>query len=203
MRGLFITFEGGEGVGKTTLIRSLEAHLHAAHIETLCTREPGGSSFGPLVRKILLEEENLSHTAELFLFLADRAQHVKQVIRPALAKGVTVLCDRFADSTRAYQGVARAIDPSFVKTACSYAVDGTYPDITFLLDLDPILGFKRTADRQLDRIERETLKFHQDVRSAYLDLAKEEPNRIVVLDASQSAEEVKNRAIEHLYAFNR
>jgi dTMP kinase len=203
MRGLFITFEGGEAVGKTTLIRSLEAHLHEIGIKTLSTREPGGSSFGPLVRKILLEEQDLSHTAELFLFLADRAQHVTQLIRPTLAKGITVLCDRFVDSTKAYQGVARAIDPLFVKTACSYAIGETYPDITFLLDLDPVLGFKRVLDRHLDRIERETLVFHQKVRDAYLEIAKEEPQRIVVLDASKSPEEVKNKAIEYLYGFSR
>ncbi len=198
MKGLFITFEGGEAVGKTTLIRSLIAHLDSCKVETLCTREPGGSSFGPQVRKILLEGGALSPEAELFLFLADRAQHVKEVIKPALARGVTVLCDRFVDSTLVYQGVARAIDPTFVKTACMHAVDGLIPDITFLLDLDPEIGLKRGSHRSLDRIERENLEFHRTVRNAYLKLAREESDRIVLLDASKPAEEVKKSAIQHL-----
>ena len=203
MKGLFITFEGGEAVGKSTLIRALDAHFRSSLVQTLCTREPGGSAFGPLVRKILLEAEDLANEAELFLFLADRAEHVRGVIKPALAQGITVLCDRFADSTLVYQGAARAIDLDFVHKACEIAVQGLVPDITFLLDLDPKIGLKRASNRNLDRIEQETLQFHETVRSAYLQLAKEHPSRFIVLDASKTAEEVKNQAIEHLYARHR
>jgi dTMP kinase len=203
MKGLFVTFEGGEGAGKSTLIRALDKHLRSSGIETFCTREPGGSSFGPLVREILLEGESLGKEAELFLFLADRAEHVKGRIKPALLEGKTVLCDRFADSTLVYQGVARALDITFVKEACQVALQGLSPDITFLLDLDPEIGLQRAANRHLDRIEKETLHFHRTVRKAYLELAKENRERIIVLDASKSPEELKNQAIEKFYAFSR
>jgi dTMP kinase len=150
------------------------------------------------VRKILLEGEDLAPEAELFLFLADRAQHVRQLIKPTLERGMTVLCDRFADSTIVYQGAARAIDPQFVKKACDLAVQGLSPDITFLLDIDPELGLKRTVNRKQDRIEREKLEFHHTIRAAYLQLAKENPERIIVLDASRSPEEIKQEALHAL-----
>lgn len=201
-KGLFITFEGGEGVGKTTLIQSLAKYLrNAAEYEVVTTREPGGSPFGKQIREILLGSQELTDAAELFLFLADRSQHVKSLILPAIEDGKVVLCDRYVDSTMAYQGVARDADMALVEAACEYATGGLEPHVTFLLDLDPKIGISRTqksSDNGLDRIEQEDLTFHEEVRKAYLQIARENPNRVYMLDASKPSDEVVKSTIAHL-----
>ncbi|MEX0962336.1 MAG: dTMP kinase [Simkaniaceae bacterium] len=192
MKGYFITLEGGEGSGKSTLIKKLSASFKELGHEVLMTCEPGGSSIGPLIRQILVgkEDYSLSTRAELFLFLANRSQHIEEVIRPALAKGVVVLCDRFNDSTRAYQGAARHFDLDFIQELCDFVADGLKPDLTLFIDIDPEVGLKRVESQRRqespkgghDRIEAEGLSFHTKVREGYLRLIKEDPKRIHCID---------------------
>jgi dTMP kinase len=197
MPGLFITFEGGEGCGKSTQIALLQKRLEAAGHHTLQTREPGGTPLGESIRQLLQHDEagqGMSPEAELLLFAASRAQHVRERITPALAAGQVVLCDRFLDSTTVYQGVARAIDAAQVKAINQFAIGSTQPDLTFLIDLPPEIGLERVRARsqgQLDRMEQETLRFFQAVRQGYLDLAARESNRIAVLDGSHSIEQLE------------
>jgi dTMP kinase len=192
MSGFFITFEGGEGSGKTTQLKALLAHIRALQGEAVQTRDPGGTAIGNQVRDLLLNGDNvrMSALAELFLYEASRAQLVQEVIRPALAAGRIVLCDRFTDSTYAYQGYGRGLDLDLVERLNAVAADGLRPDLTFLLDLDPAVGLARAAERlahprqQRDRLEGEVLEFHQRVRAGYRALAAREPERVVVLDAT-------------------
>lgn len=203
-KGCFITFEGGEGAGKSTLIESVEAHLSKLGLTTLKTRAPGGTPLGKEIREWLLHEKerDLDMRAELLLFLADRAQHVREVIQPALEKGLVVLCDRFNDSTMAYQGVARGFPLETVSSFCLFASHALVPDVTFYLDLDPALGLQRREKANgRDRIESEELCFHQKIRKAFQEIAKKEPSRVSVLDASLSKEEVFTCAKEKLDAF--
>lgn len=198
--GFFITIEGGEGTGKSTLAGGLFDYLTKQEKRVvLKSFEPGGTPMGQEIRKILLHrEEKLSPRSELFLFLADRAHHVDSVIRPALAEEQIVIVDRFTDSSIAYQGSGRKLcELSFLKEVCHFAAGGLVPDITFFLDLDPENGLLR-IQRQRDRIEGEALEFHKRVRQGYLDLAKKEPHRIQILDASQSKEEVYEEALRKL-----
>lgn len=194
MAGLFITFEGGEGSGKSTQIALLKARLEAAGRSVVQTREPGGTALGESVRQLLQHDEagtGMSPEAELLLFAASRAQHVRELIAPALAAGQTVLCDRFLDSTTVYQGVARAIDAQQVDAINQFAVGRTRPDLTILIDLPPEVGLKRVhvrGDGELDRIEQETIEFFQAVRQGYLDLAIAEPDRFHIFDGCQSVE---------------
>jgi dTMP kinase len=199
MTGLFITFEGGEGCGKSTQIAALRARLEAMGKTVVQTREPGGTALGESVRNLLQYDDagqGMSPEAELLLFAASRAQHVRELIVPAIAEGQIVLCDRFLDSTTVYQGVARAIDSKKVDTINQFAIGDTNPDLTILIDLPPEIGLARVharSDGQLDRMEKEAIEFFQAVRQGYLDLAKSEPKRFLVLDGSQSAEELETQ----------
>lgn len=197
---MFITFEGIEGTGKSTQIALLKAHLEAQGRGVLVTCEPGGSRIGAELRRVLLSLENrdICPRAELFLYLADRAQHVAQVVRPALAAGQIVLCDRFADSTVAYQAFGRGLDPELLHQLNTQAVDGLWPDLTLLLDLDPETGLTRAVTRNRDegktvaegRFEAESLAFHARVRQGYKTWAARFPQRIRIVDATGTVEEI-------------
>lgn len=191
-KGLFITFEGGEGAGKTTLIEKLEAHLTQRGHQVLKTREPGGTELGEMIRSILLTHKNpISTHAELALFLASRAQHIAEVIQPALAAGKIVLCDRFNDSSIAYQGGARGLGMQGVEKVCSFFTQNKEPHLTFYLDLDPEVGLKRAAQiKEQDRIELEALSFHKKIRESFLKLAQDKPERFRVIDATLPPEKV-------------
>jgi len=194
---VFISFEGGEGAGKTTLIGRIDAELSAQGRKTLVTRAPGGTPTGNHIREILLHKDHMSPRCELLLFLADRSQHVDEVIFPALEKGITVLCDRFNDSTIAYQAGARGFELAWVQKLCAFATKNLQPDLTLYLDLDPEEGFKRMS-RPKDRIEEAGLDFHRKIRAAYLAIAGAEPERFYVLDASQTPEKVFQEALHVL-----
>ena len=200
---MFITFEGIEGTGKSTQIALLKERLEARGRRVVVTLEPGGSRIGVELRRVLLSLENrdLTPQAELFLYLADRAQHVAQVVRPALASGAVVLCDRFADSTVAYQGYGRGMDPELLHRLNAVAVDGLWPKLTILLDLDPVIGLERAVARNLSegktnaegRFEAESLAFHSRVRQGFLKLAAVHPERICIVDATGTPEEIAPR----------
>jgi dTMP kinase len=192
---LFITFEGGEGSGKTTLINSIEADLLSRGYQVVKTREPGGTPLGDAVRQLLLKRDakmNICTMSELLLFLTSRAQQLEEIIRPALSAGKIVLCDRFNDSTVAYQGLARNLGLDEVQKTCDFISQNTNPDLTLYLDIDPSEGLKRTRRTvkeeaglgEMDRIENEKLRFHKAVRQAYKIIAKKYPNRIHTLDGS-------------------
>jgi len=198
---VFITIEGIEGTGKTTQIKRLEQWLTSEVGRAVTvTREPGGSRLGTELRRILLSMENrdLTGHAELFLYLADRAQHMATVIKPALAQGRVVICDRFADSTVAYQGYGRGLDPRLLYTLNDVAVDGTWPSLTILLDIEPALGLNRALTRNVregktvaeGRFEAEELEFHARVREGYLTLAALHQERMTVVDAGSDPEQV-------------
>jgi dTMP kinase len=201
MPGLFITFEGGEGSGKTTQLRPLLAYLRSAGKDVVETRDPGGTSIGKQIRALLLDRDNtrMAPATELLLYEASRAQLVQEIIRPALAAGRVVLCDRFTDSTVAYQGYGRGLDLHSIARLNALATDGLRPDLTFLLDLDPAVGLLRATQRvaerqaQRDRIEGEVLAFHQRVRTGYRTIAAAEPQRVIVLDASGGMAEIEAR----------
>lgn len=194
--GTFITFEGSEGCGKSTQIRRLEARLRGLGREVVVLREPGGTPIGERIRHLLQHDEEadaMTAEAELLLFAASRAQLVREVIRPALGRGAIVLCDRFLDSTAVYQGVARALDPKDVAVVNAFAVGGTLPDLTLLLDLDAAEGRRRAAARRgpADRMEQEGPGFYEAVRRGYLKLADDAPERVAVVDASPDEERVE------------
>lgn len=190
-RGRFITFEGGEGVGKSTQIWRLADALRERGHRVMVTREPGGSPGAEAIRHVLLSgaAEAFGPRMEALLFAAARSDHVEQVIRPAVARGEIVLCDRFLDSTRVYQGVTGDLHPEFVASLERVAVNGMVPDLTIILDLDPAEGMRRALKRRgdaiPDRFEKEALEVHERRRRAYLDIAEREPARCVVIDASQ------------------
>lgn len=210
MKGIFISFEGGDGAGKTTLIQKLFTYLQKLELDVVQTRAPGGTQIGQDIRNLLLHKHDapLSKRSELLLFLADRAQHVDELILPHLKKGKIVLCDRFNDSTIAYQGGARGFKDDLVRKLCDFACNGLTPDLTLYLDLDPKIGFERArkAGLEKDRIESETLKFHQKIRKAFKQIAKKEPKRFIIIDASKTPEEVYSQAkvkIDALLKINR
>lgn len=192
--GLFITFEGGEGAGKSTLIENLYQALLEKGYDVLKSREPGGTPLGEQVRELLLHQDKipLSAMSELLLFLTSRAQHIEDVLKPHVQKGGIVLCDRFNDSTIAYQGEARGIGLEETKQLCELACQGFLPHITFILDLDPSKGMKRISkmNKEWDRLEEQKLSFHQKVYEGYHKLAKLDADRIQLIDASLSKEEV-------------
>ena len=195
-RGSFITFEGVEGAGKSTRCRELISRLERSGIAVLHTREPGGPPASERIRSILLDPELLiSPLTELMLYLASRASNVDLVIRPALQKGINVICERYSDATYAYQIGGRGLPAKPVKEADSLATGGLMPDLTILLDLDPEEGFARLRrqGREKDRIELEKISFHRRVRQIYLELASNEP-RYFVIDASQEPD-VQDRLI--------
>ncbi len=199
MSRFFITFEGGEGAGKTTLINSLHESMTKHGCPVIQTREPGGSPLGEQIRSWLLEKNEelpLGDQAELLLFLASRVQHIEEVIQPALDQGKVVLCDRFNDSTIAYQGRARGRDMDEVEKLCNIACEGMVPDLTFFLDIDPVVGLARAkgSSIDLDRLETEALSFHEEVRKGFQLLAQKYPERIHVLDATLSPAELLEQA---------
>jgi dTMP kinase len=197
--GFFLTFEGGDGAGKSTLIDKLHRYLERMGKSILKTRAPGGTKVGETIRSLLLtkSETPLSERGELFLFLADRAQHVDEIIYPALQKGQIVLCDRYNDSTVAYQGTARGFEPVWTRSLCDFATKGLQPDLTLYLDIDPKIGLSRVANTGIDkdRIESEALSFHEKIRLAFHNIAKEEPKRFRILDASRSPDDVFEQAL--------
>ncbi len=196
-KGIFITFEGGDGAGKTTLIDKVYTYLEKKNLDVVKTRAPGGTTIGKDIRQLLLHHDvPLSKRSELLLFLADRAQHVDELILPALQNGKIILCDRFNDSTLAYQSGARGFKEDWVSSLCRFACNGLTSDLTLYLDLDPKIGFERNqrAGFQKDRIESETLKFHQKIRKSFKQIAKKEPKRFIIIDASRSPDEVYNQA---------
>lgn len=196
-RGLFITFEGGEGAGKSTQIRLLAEHLRAAGRDVVVSREPGGSPGAEAVREILLggAAEPFGPRMEAALFSAARSDHVEQIIRPAVDAGRVVLCDRFMDSTRVYQGITGGLDPAFVRALERVAINGMTPDLTIILDIEPEEGLRRAASRRgagdaADRFEREQVAVHAARRQGFLEIAAREPDRCIVVDASAGADEV-------------
>ena len=204
---MFLTIEGIEGAGKSTFIGLLEDELVKRGVDFLRTREPGGCALGRQIRPLLLDaSQKVSDRAELFLFLADRAQHVADTIRPALERGQWVICDRYADSTIAYQGYGRGMDPEELQKLNDYATDGLWPDITFLLDLPAEVGLGRALARNgregltqsEGRFEAEALAFHQRIRDGFLARAARWPQRFRVLDAAQTPDAIVAQAMKHL-----
>lgn len=194
--GKLITLEGPEGSGKSTQARVLYDWLKDQGHDPLLTREPGGTELGRRIRDILLETgQDISPAAEILLYGADRAQHVEKVIAPALRQGRIVLCDRYMDSTTAYQGFARGLGPDFVCQVNRLAVGEFIPDLTLLYDVPVVEGLKRKMTRSLDRIEMETLEFHEAVREGYLCIAETEA-RVRVIDARQDLDTVTRLSIE-------
>ncbi len=204
MSGLFITFEGVEGSGKSTQIELLRQHLAERALSVLITREPGGTPTAEAIREVLLDPRNkaLAPMAELLLYAAARAQHVEERIRPALDAGQMVLCDRFADSTTAYQGIARGLSLELLGEIHRLATSNLRPHLTFLLDMDPELGLQRTRERgRIDRMEQESIAFHRRVREGFLAIADNEPERVVVLDADQELEVIARDIRRHFDAY--
>lgn len=202
---LFITIEGGEGAGKTTLIDKLAAVLASRGHEVVKTREPGGSRLSNQIRQWLLNRETdvpIGYKAELLLFLSARAQHLEEIIKPALAQGKIVICDRFNDSTVVYQGLGRGLGMEYVQQLCDSVCENMVPNMTLFLDVEPPVGLMRTRNAvkenakqgEVDRIEAERLDFHERVRQGFLTLAKRYPERIHVIDANQSEDVVFKQA---------
>jgi len=187
-RGLFVTFEGGEGAGKSTAIAGAAEALRDEGRQVIVTREPGAGEFGAAVRKLLLDAGDVPPVSELFLFLADRANHCQRIVAPALERGELVLCDRYADSTLVYQGLVRGLDEPFVRQANAIATGGLVPDRTLLLDIPPEIGLSRLAE--MNRLDREPAEFHRRVRDGFLRLARAEPGRWRILDATQDSQVV-------------
>lgn len=194
--GLFVTFEGGEGAGKSTQIRRLADQLRRRGHDVLMTREPGGSPGAEAVRHVLLSgaAEEFGVRMEAILFAAARNDHVEEVIRPALESGAIVLCDRFIDSSRVYQGVTGNLEPDFIEALQRVAIDGVVPDCTLILDLPAEVGLKRArkrgAENAPDRFEREEIETHEKRREAYLEIAEAEPGRCHVVNAERSEDEI-------------
>jgi dTMP kinase len=194
MKGKLIVFEGGEGSGKTTQIEQTRQWLEGLAISVLVTRQPGGTQLGQELRQILLHFPGyaIAPTAELLLYAADRAQHLAEVVKPALAKGNIVLCDRYTDSTIAYQGYGRGLDLNSIETLNRLATTGLEPDVTLWLDLDVEIGLSRAKSRgQSDRLEQDTIDFHRSVRQGYQKLAATRPEKMHRVDANLSLEAVQ------------
>lgn len=211
-KGRFITLEGGEGSGKTTLLHQLADFLKGCGCEVLMTREPGGSRLGETIRNWLLQRDaklSIGHEAELLLFLAARAQHIEEKILPALQAGQIVLCDRFNDSTIAYQGGARGLGVEHVEKLCHLVCGPVIPQLTLFLKVSPEVGLVRSrkvhkehaASGELDRIESEAVAFHLKIQETFDLLAQKEPSRIYMLNAEKSQEEVKKEAISLIEKF--
>jgi dTMP kinase len=197
MRGLFITFEGGEGAGKSTQIKLLAEHLMSLGRKVVLTREPGGTAMAESIRNLLVNGDpgSLSSMAEALLNSAARDSHLREVIRPALAHGDVVLCDRFMDSTRVYQGIAGDCPMALIDALQTQVVGETVPDLTFVFDLDPGVGLLRAKQRAQggeDRYERKEMAFHEKVRDGFLAVARDEMERCVVIDASLDVDVVCN-----------
>jgi dTMP kinase len=207
MRGIFVTFEGGEGSGKTTQLKLLANRIRASGKEVIETHDPGGTAIGKEIRTLLLHPGSapIAAATELLLYEASRAQLVRELIVPALSRGAVVLCDRFIDSTLAYQGFGRGLDLDLIQRLNRFVTDGLTPDLTVLLDIDPGIGLTRcrpgvNADASAglsaesscwDRIEAEPLDFHQRIREGYLVMARENPDRITVIDATPAIAKIE------------
>lgn len=208
--GFLISFEGSEGCGKSTQIQRLRARLEAQGREVMILREPGGTAVGEHIRHLLQHEKddaaNMTAETELLLFAASRAQIVREKIQPALARGVVVMLDRFLDSTTVYQGIARGLPLDAVRAINAFAVGTTMPQLTLVLDLDSDAAWTRIhqTGRELDRMESQPIEFFEKVRRGYLDLARQEPQRIAVIEASQTVEaietQIANLVEERLHA---
>ena len=196
MTGLFITLEGGDGAGKSTQAALLAGWLEQQGIEVVRTREPGGTPLGAALRELLLHGSDVSPRAEAMLYAADGAQHVAEVVRPALARGAAVVQDRYIDSSLAYQGAGRPLEAEEIRGLSEWASEGLWPVLTVLLDVSPELAAERraAAGDRADRLEREAAEFHRRVRDGFLALAAAEPHRFLVLDAVLPVEEL-HRAI--------
>lgn len=197
-KGLFITFEGTDGCGKTTQIELLKTYLETKGYKVILTREPGAKGLGTKLREILLNYDGeVSSNCESFLFLADRAQHVDTLIKPAIERGEIVLCDRHTDSTVAYQGYGRGLDLEQIHMLNNLATSGLKPDITFLFDID-IETAQQRVGKSKDRMESAGMEFFKRVRQGYLEIAKSEPQRVKVLDATQKVEDISQKVIEYV-----
>ena len=199
-KGKFITFEGGEGSGKSTHIERLVTRLRQEGNRVLVAREPGGTEVGEQIRHILQyskQSAGMVPETELLLFCASRAQLVREVIQPALNDGRVVICDRFFDSTTVYQGVGRKINPHAVAAINNFAVGANLPDLTLVIDLDPRIGLERARGlERFDRMENQSLEFHDRVRQGYLDLSKREARRVKMIDGSQAIEVIEKQIWE-------
>lgn len=196
MRGRFISFEGIEGTGKTTQARLLADYLTDLRFAVVVTEEPGGTPIGLRIREVLLKVEHteMQSLTELLLYSADRSQHMHELILPSLSAGKILITDRFSDSTLAYQGFGRSLDMDTISTLDRIATGGLKPDLTLLLDIDVLTGLRRNRGaNKVDRIEREDLAFHEKVRAGYFELARREPGRIKVIDASGGIEEIRTK----------
>ncbi len=195
----FITFEGGEGCGKSTVLKAIKERLEAEGVSVVLTREPGGTPIAEQIRNVILDKGNTAMDArtEALLYAASRRQHLVEKIWPALKEGKTVLCDRYLDSSLAYQGGARGLGVDEVLSINLFATEGTYPDLTLLFDLEPEKGLARIAanqNREVNRLDLEKLDFHHQVRNNFLALAKRYPERYVIIDASKTLPEVIEEA---------
>jgi len=195
-RGIFITLEGGEGTGKSTQATLLSRKLKAANVRVLQTREPGGTEAAEEIRNLLVKgnPENWSPLSEALLMTAARDDHLQARIIPALKGGQFVICDRFADSTRAYQGYAGGVDKILLESLEAHVVGNYMPDLTLIFDLDPEIGLARARDRNSekeDRFEAKGLKFHQEIRAAFLEIARQSPQRCLVVDASRARKDIE------------
>jgi dTMP kinase len=207
-RGQFITFEGGEGAGKTTQAKMLADALESVGVETILTREPGGTFGAESIRKLVLEgtDDRWSGMTELLLMYAARVDHVEKLIRPALERGAWVISDRFADSSLAYQGYARSLGPDRVREVHSAVMDGFGPDLTLVFDMDVYLSLKRVETRaaqdgeDLSRFDKAGQDFHVTIREAFLDIARTEPDRVKIVDADGSRDSVHARILNVLSA---
>lgn len=198
-RGMFISIEGPDGSGKSTQIKLLEDFFNENGMETILTREPGGTVISEKIRQIILDKKHveMDNMTEALLYAASRAQHVTEVIKPALLEGKTVICDRFVDSSIAYQGYGRHLGES-VRIINEYAISGCMPDITFFLKVDPSIGKNRIREEEQDRLENEKLDFHNDVFRGYLELEDIYKDRIIGIDATKNIEEISAEIISHM-----
>ncbi len=197
-KGLFITFEGTDGCGKSTQLGLAAKYLEEKKIDIIKTRDPGGTALGCKIREILLNYDgNVAPYCELFLYLADRAQHIEEKILPALEDGKYVLCDRYVDSTMAYQGYARGLGAEQILKLNNIVSKSLMPELTFIFDVSTEIAAQRVGDKK-DRLESEAEDFHRKVKEGYLELAEKFPQRIVVIDANRSIEEVHKDVARHL-----
>ncbi|AOY75473.1 dTMP kinase [Clostridium formicaceticum] len=192
-KGLFISIEGLDGAGKSTQMQFMKSFFQEKGLEVLITREPGGTIIGEKVRSIILDKqhEEMASTTEALLYAASRAQHVTQVILPALKEGKVVLCDRFVDSSIAYQGVGRQLGYHVIKTINDFATQGLSPDLTIFFDIPPEVTLQRINREEVDRLEQEKIDFHRAVYDAYIDLAKQDSARIKVIKADRAIDGIK------------
>lgn len=201
MAGLFITMEGPDGSGKSTQIALLKEYLEKQDYDVVLSREPGGTQISEKIREVILDKDNaeMGYTTELLLYAAARAQLVEQVIKPALEEGKAVICDRFVDSSAVYQGIARDLGVDLVYHINEYAIQGILPDVTFLIDIDAAEGIRRKKNQaELDRMELESLAFHEKVAEGYRALASRYPERIKRVDGTRSIEEIHAAIIKEL-----